>query len=358
MRSREVLRGAAIVLAASIAAGCAAMPGRPPAAASLAPAPSRCGSGFTVGADLYADHDYTAAAAGALGARDLAWIAGGLKVCAVQIDWDLYSSGNAVYQGPDSASPADIAALTQIAQRDHLAVTYRVMFNIPAQSGRTGRIAPSDPGAWFASLLAAERPYLGLAQRYRVSEFIAGNEQTSIEANPRWGSFYAQAARIYHGALSYATWGGRPGYAGVADGDLGQLPPVPDWGITAYPLVDLPASASQAKVTAAWSAYLRRIPSWALGRMELDEVGIPAAAGAYERAWDWTAFTGSADDTVQARWFTAACTAARSDRMRGIWFFAVFLEDDPAHPYPGLAKFEARPATEAAIRNCAEGTGA
>jgi hypothetical protein len=340
------LPGAAIALAVgaivmAVTCGCAAE--ATPAHRSLPPRP-RC-QGMAVGADLYADHDYTVAAASRLGTRSLAWITGTLGLCAVQIDWELRSQGNTVSAGPDTATPAVVAALTGIARRDGLAVSYRVMF--------TGSVAPSDSAAWFASLLGAERPYLELAQASHVAEFIAGNEHTSIETNPCWQWFFAQSARLYHGTLSYATWGGRPGYAGVADGQLSQLPPVRDWGITAYPVVNLPATATQASVTQAWQHYLRHIPSPALHRMALDEIGIPAAAGAYEQPWDWTAFSGVADDTVQARWFTAACTAARELGMRGIWFFAVFLDDDPAHPYPGLAKFENRPASVAAIRACA-----
>lgn len=345
-----VLRAAAVPLAvgltvATVTCGCVAdvKPVRPPATVQ-----PRC-DGMTVGADLYADHDYSVTTASRLGARSLTWIGGTLGLCAVQIDWNLRSQGDTVSAGPATASPAVIAALTKIAQRDGLQVSYRVMFTVPARN-----ITPSDSAAWFASLLSVERPYLELAEASHVTEFIAGNEYATIETNPWWRWFFAQSARIYHGTLSYATWGGRPGYGGVADGQLGQLPPVRDWGITAYPVVNLPASATQASVTEAWEEYLRHIPSWALHRMALDEVGIPASAGAYEQPWDWTAFSDRADDTVQARWFTAACTTARELGMRGIWFFAVFLDDDPAHPYPGLAKFENRLASVAAIRACAD----
>jgi hypothetical protein len=331
--------------------------GATPSAARPSPPPSvarqtACGTGMTVGADLDADSDYTVPAATMLGTRDLTWIHGTLGLCAVQIDWTLYSSGNLVYAGTGTESAAGVVALTRAAQADHLEVTYRVMFSVPTPPGTTGTIKPSDPDAWFTSLLAAERPYLEDAQRFHVAEFIAGNEHTTIETDPRWPWFFTQARKIYTGELSYATWGGRPGYAGVTDGDLAQLPPVADYGITAYPLVKLPASASQAQVTAAWEDYLTHIPASVLHRTALDEIGIPAATGAYERPWDWTAFTGPADDQVQARWFQAACVAAGAAHVQGIWFWNFNLADDPAHPFPGLTNIEGRPESEAAIRNC------
>lgn len=346
-------RAAAALLAASacILGGCTAVTGTGPRTA----APAHAGTPLTVGVDLYVNGSFTGPGATGLAARDLGWIRDVLHVRNVQIDWNLYSSGSSVYEGPGTASPGVIGAITAIARkRFGMSVTYRVLFSVPVPPGRTGRILPADRGAWFASLYAAEKPYLALAQAQGVTEFAAGTERTTIEAAPGWKKFYRQAARIYAGPLSYATWGGRPGYAGVTDGNLAQFPPVRDYGITAYPYAALPAGASQAAVTAAWTAYLKHTPEPVLRRTALDEVGIPASAGAYRNPWDFTAYNGAADNAVQARWFTAACTAARKFRMRGVWFFPVFLVDNPYDPYPGLAKFEDRPAAEAAIRSCAE----
>lgn len=73
-----------------------------------------------------------------------------------------------------------------------------------------------------------------------------------------------------------------------------------------------------------------------------------------QRPWNWDAYNGAADNEVQARWFTAVCTAVAAEHLRGLWFVTMFLNGDPAQPYPGLAKFEHRPASEAAIRSCAE----
>lgn len=316
--------------------------------------PARTGTPLAVGVDLYVNGSFTETGAAGPAARDLGWIRNVLHVRNVQIDWNLYSSGSSAYAGPGTPSPGVIGSITEMARdRFGMSVIYRVLFSIPAPPGRTGRIKPASPAAWFASLYRAEKPYLDAAQRDGVTEFIAGTEQTPIEAAPGWGAFYRRAARIYDGTLSYATWGG---HAGVLYGSTAELPPVRDYGITAYPDLRLPPTASQQQVTAAWVSYLGNLPPGIRARTALDEVGIPAAAGAYRNPWDFTAYNGAADNAVQARWFTAACTAGRKFHMRGVWFFPMFLGDNPYDPYPGLAKFEDRPASEAAIRSCAEGS--
>jgi hypothetical protein len=140
----------------------------------------------------------------------------------------------------------------------------------------------------------------------------------------------------------------------VFGGDLSGLTPASLYGVTTYPSVNLPPSASQQRLDATWEAFLGHAPASVLRRTAIDEIGIPAADGAYVLPWVWGAFTGPPADLIQARWFTAACTAARAHGLRGVWFFPVYLDDDPAHPYPGLAKFESRPISEQAIRACAE----
>lgn len=335
--------------------GCTPAPPRAQAqAAQDQPVEKAASRPMTVGVDLYVNHAYAGDAA-QFAARDLAYLRNVLGIRNVQIDWNLESTGNQVERGPDMPSAQVINTVTKLARADGVNVSYRVLFTVPSdRDGSTGRIDPSDPSAWFASLYAAEKPYLAAAQQNGVREFIAGTERTTIEGDPLWRKFFTEAASVYDGTLSYASWGGRPGYGGVLGGSLSELPPVAEYGLTAYPETGLPADASQDQVTAAWEAFLRHLPADIRHRTALDEVGIPAAAGAYRNPWNWGAYNGAADNEIQARWFTAVCTAASAERLRGIWFFAVFLDDNPARPYPGLAKFEHRPASENAVKTCAE----
>jgi hypothetical protein len=305
---------------------------------------------FTTGVDLYVTRDYSLAETETLGQRDIAWIVRTLRVQALGIAWDLSvpndTSDVVRAEGPVAASVADIRALTQIAQAYHLQVEYRVLFRIAGRDGASEYMRPARPPRWFASLLSAETPYLKLAAREKVGEFIVGTELATLEGSPEWKPFFKAASRVYPGQLSYATWGGNffsPHRA---------LPPVAEYGVTAYPDIRLPDSASVAQLTAAWTSFLRRAPAAVLQRTAIDEIGIPAEAGAYRDPWAWNNQHGRQDDQVQARWFEAACAAAVAAHMRGIFFWNVNLIDDPEHPYASLVKIEGRPQSEAAIRNC------
>ena len=62
--------------------------------------------------------------------------------------------------------------------------------------------------------------------------------------------------------------------------------------------------------------------------------------------------TGTADPTVQARWFQAVCAAVTAEHMRGIYFWSEPLNDNPAQPFNSLVGFLGRPASLAAIESC------
>ena len=304
-----------------------------------------------VGVDLYVDRNYLLTQVQSWGSRDIAYLASVLHVNRVGIDWDYvlpsYTSDTVEPSSSITPSPADVAALTSIAQSYGMQVSYRVLFWI---NGKTEPLYSPHPDAFLASLLAAETPMLQIAQQMHVSVFTVGTERTTLEVSPRWSWFFAQASQIYRGTLSYAMWGGEPGDGGFFWG-RGCFMPITVCGVTAYPNTDLPPSASVTKLTMAWEAILERVPASVLRRTVIDETGIPALAGAYRRPWDWPG-SGSPDDQVQARWFQAVCAAAGHEYLRAIYFWNAILVDNPADPIPSSVNFEGRPESEAAIRNC------
>lgn len=308
-----------------------------------------------VGVDLYITKNYPLSETMQLGERDISYIAHTLNVGAIGIAWDYQVPGPhsdiVEPSNPGTPSISDIAALTAIAHSYNLQVEYRVLFSVGSQNGQTGTFHPSNVSKWLHSLLVAETPALRLAQADNVHEFVVGTELTGVEGSPLWNQFFTQAGQIYRGILSYATWGGGSGPGGFFS-SARQLPSLAYYGVTAYPNIYLPPSASVTQLTAAWEKFLQNAPSSLLRQTAIDEVGIPAARGAYHAPWAWNNVTGAIDDQVQARWFDAVCAAAGHEHMRAIFFWNANLIDNPTYPFASPVKFERRPAAEAAIRSC------
>src|SRR5579859_7521562 len=186
MRPTRPLRFATAALALSlsatlsgtIATAAQAQTKGPAPAKAAAPAKTRPVPGSTpvVGVNLYDNENYSLSKTEAWGQRDLAYIAYGLKLKAVSIDWDYnVPSVSASYvQASKSRTPtiADLKALTEIARSYGLSVEYRVLFAIGNKDVRSRSIKPKDFGHWLFSLLGTEEPALELAQSEHVSTFV------------------------------------------------------------------------------------------------------------------------------------------------------------------------------------------
>ncbi len=355
---RTSLRQLAAATAAMGAAATLLIGATASSAATRMPAAQVAAKPPFVGVDLYVTQNYPLAEVKAWGQRDIKYIAQTLKLKAVAIAWDYNvptKTSNQVVASQRTPSIADLNALTAIAHSYRLRVEYRVLFAINNSDNRSSSIVPANFKAWLSSLEKTEAPMLKLAQQDKVAEVIVGTEMARIDRNPLWGGFFTWAAQRYHGILSYATWGGRPGIGGFfGTAGWGIMPGISDLGASAYPSVKLPVSTSVARLTTAWVSFLQHEPPSVLKRTAIDEIGIPAVSGAYADPWNWTGLKGTADDQVQARWFDAACRAVGITHMRGIYFWSEDLNDNPAHPYPSLVKWMGRPAAETAIRTCAQ----
>ena len=366
-RARMALTVTALALSAGAAAcsGTAAPSGHQGTATASAAAALRGLSGPKhapsplVGVNLYVNRNYSMAQIEDFGSRDLKYIADTLRLKAVVIAWD-YNVPNR-FSSTVAASPtrtptiADLAALTSIARSYGLRVVYRALFAVNNSDSRGESIRPRNLSAWLRSLLAAETPALKLAQRDHVSEFVAGTEMASIDQSPLWGGFFAKAGRLYRGVLSYAQWGGKGGGSGLGGFFSPKRVLLPEryFGASAYPPVNLPATASVAQLRRAWVGFLRQAPERLLHLTAIDEVGIPAVAGAYRAPYQWDGLGHPRPSlAVQANWYRAACQAADLVHVRAIYFWSAVLSSDPASAQPSLEGFEGHPATEAAIRSC------
>ena len=132
-------------------------------------------------------------------------------------------------------TPAAVRTLATQAVRDGLGVQLRPIIRVGPRSGWNdpgvsweGSIRPANQRAWFASLLAAERPYLEILRSIPGSEFVAGTELDGVASSPQWTSFIRQAQAIC-GCQVEQLPRSTTRYA------RGIVPPVPNPGVDWYP---------------------------------------------------------------------------------------------------------------------------
>ena len=99
-------------------------------------------------------------------------------------------------------------------------------------------------------------------------------EPWTITGSPRWLWLLGKTHGVCHCATSIASQ--------IDRYRAGVLPSKNAPGVDWYAHFHIPASASQATVTAAWEQSMHRVPRWLLKRTTLDEEGIRGTAGAYE----------------------------------------------------------------------------
>src|SRR5262249_6117916 len=154
---------------------------------------------------LYSKSNYRTAVVQRDGVRDLAYAKRFLKVASVGIAWNLFAPtnhSNKILRTRDTLTPANVGLLTKIAQSDGLSVLYRPLIKIEGPKQWEGYIAPSNTAWWFANYFRAELPYLKLAQKYHIKEFVVGTEVVQLEQSAptsQWLWFLNKVRRVYQG---------------------------------------------------------------------------------------------------------------------------------------------------------------
>lgn len=280
----------------------------------------------------------------------------GLGGNAVSLSFPFFTPGldaSSVHAGTKTPDPARVAEFVQEAHARGVRVTLRPLLDESnlRQHGWRGAIQPGDPGAWFTSYRRFLAPYLAMAQKQHVEQFTVGAELNTMETKPGFAALVQWARGLYRGQLGYSQdWSTFPNHL--------ALPKVDVHGVDAYFNTTLPDDATQQQVTAAWEHWFAHAGTGReldLRHVVLSEVGIAAQDGAYRDPFKWSDPSVPLNTTVQTRWFTAACTFARSHHMAGIYFWKLSFHADPARPRAGAGKdhgaFIGRPA-EQAIRRC------
>lgn len=297
-------------------------------------------TGTLVGVNLYAINNYTAQQTALYGQRMISYIKNVLHAQAVDIVWNLYQPSrhySAAETLSTTFSAANVGILTRIAQQQHLIVEYRpLLFVLHVSDSWEGRIQPADPSAWFNSYYQLNLPYLQMAEKYHINEYVIGTEMDKLLPDIQWTSFLANCAKVYHGEITYASHENKyfpPGPVKLLSTQL--------TGVDMYEPIKLPATAPLAAVEAQYDAYFAKVPAAQLRRTAIQETGIAARAGAYAKPATLGG-EGATAPQVQYNYFTAGCEAAKKYHLRAIFFWKVDLADNPAHPSTALSVFEGR----------------
>lgn len=247
-----------------------------------------------------------------------------LHANAISISFPYFMRGehaSAVYASPETPSPAELAQVASVAEKAGLYVSLRPLLDeFKIRQSRTDW-KPANPSKWFASYQKLLLPYAEMAQQTHIPELIDGTEFSLFGHSRLWNGLVRALHSVYTGTVAYdSNWGipiRNSGGSGVAE------------GVDAYQPMAVSANASQAKLTAAWTAYDRTLPR---GTVEL-ELDIAAVRGAYLRPYQVSGWhEAKLAPYIQVRWFTAACDALVRAKLAGIYYWAVGLGQSTSIP--------------------------
>ncbi|GAA2010868.1 hypothetical protein GCM10009839_01040 [Catenulispora yoronensis] len=277
----------------------------------------------------------------------------GLGANSVAISFPIYVDGvrpTKAYTIPGKTpSPATLGIVLAEASARGLRTTVRPLVDeaniLDSQGDWRGSIRPVDATTFFASYQAVLNPYLDQAQASKAATFVVGAELDSlVHDTDLWKTLTTAAGQRFSGQLAYAD-----NWTEWADG-LAAIPNAVT-GIDAYPELKVSNDATVAQLTSAWTAWLKHRPASTLSKTVMQEVGIVATDGAYSQPVKWEVAGQAVNPRIQIDWFTAACGAARSLNMDGLYFWNLDAYTDPSHADPnGPGSFVQR--GDEAIKSC------
>lgn len=231
-------------------------------------------------------------------------------------------------------TPAQLGLFIADAERARLYVSIRPLLSEFQIGGNRTTWRPGNLRAWFASYRRFLLPYARMAQSRKVGMFFVGAEFQRFGRSPLWNSLDRALARVFHGRLAYSNNG--PGQLSRSTGGRAARKTV-----DSYPSMNPPFLRG-------WKAYDRKLPR----RTILTELSIGAWDGAWRAPWQTRLAHRRFNPQVQARWFTAACHAARATGLRGIYFWALALLVKNSPPTPLHPGAWAHSAGATAITRC------
>lgn len=271
--------------------------------------------GIDVDAYTYPKFDFSSAAAAVV-----AYIKQ-LNANSISISFPFFMSNrqsSQVFATTKTPTPTQLGLLITDAERAGLYVSIRPLLSEYQIGGNRTTWQPVDISAWFASYRQFLLPYARIAQSRKVGMFFIGAEFQRFGHSTLWNSLARALAKVYHGRLAYSN----NGSGNLSRSTGGQYT---HKTVDAYPPINPPFLSG-------WQTFDRGLPAGTI----LSEVGIGAWDGAWQAPWQHRQSQQQFDPRVQANWFTAACQAAKTTKLGGVYFWTLGLLPNlpptPLHP--------------------------
>jgi hypothetical protein len=229
-----------------------------------------------------------------------------------------------------SPTPGVLASIVGVAHTVGLTVLLRPLLDekvIEQANSRDyrGSIKPTNVALWFHNYVATLYPFLVMAQANHVESFSISGELNSMASAPEWTQTITNIHKVYKGTqvftFSFNQQVGKVIKAGTSE------------GMDTYPITDVSTKATPATLVTTWDNYLKtkqyRVPG-VITNVTIDEIGIPAQNGAYRQpsAHNLSLKTYPFNQTIQANWYTAACTFAKQHSMSGLYYWGSYLTEN------------------------------
>jgi hypothetical protein len=257
-----------------------------------------------------------------------------------------------VYAGPRTPTPDELGVMLQATSSKHLHTMVRPLIQVATSDGTPffrGKIVPVNVDQWFADYTALLDTFIPKLIEYRVDEFVLGAELVYLQQFPdQWQKLYNHVkVSGYQGKLSFALNWDNFEVSGM---------PFTAWGVDAYPKTTLGDEATVPQLEQAIMDWYTTIPPGIPQNLVFQEVGLAAQPGAFLTPWVAGAdvLTQPLRLDMQARWFEAMCNVAKNTHTRGIYYWVIDSNYDPALAatlWDPAKSWLKRPA-EDAIRNC------
>jgi hypothetical protein len=253
---------------------------------------------------------------------------------AVSISFPIYTLGwrsDSVFAGLNptgkygTASPTidQMATVIRIFQSYNLRITLRPLMNEELLGTHwRGTIQPVDARQWFDAYRRTIRPYLVLAAQRHVAGFALQSELMDLAYSPQWLPTARWAAHLFPGTL---VWDSTVNTLMAP----APLPSLQQWVDTYPPIPTAPTNATIEELVRGWNAFIKplHVPGQP-STSAIGEVGILAQQGAFRQPSLHT-LTTPFDQSVQSRWFNAACLYASSHQYHRLYFWAMLLAAAP-----------------------------